>query len=111
MSIRKTAFMVFSNNNLISEYDLLLSKENLEQLISAKDTSFTFSKQNEKDHTFKVWSHFSKVFVNNKKQDFILFSICCNNYAYSYFESWKTNKLLKEENLDAINLDIEYATI
>jgi hypothetical protein len=64
-----------------------LSKENLEQLISTKDTSVTFSKQNEKDHTFKVWSHFSTVFVNNKKQDFILFSICCNNYVYSDFES------------------------
>jgi hypothetical protein len=64
-----------------------LPEENLEQLISAKDTSVTFSKQNEKDHTFKVWSHFSTAFVNNKKQDFILFSICCNNYAYSYFES------------------------
>ncbi len=73
-----------------------LSKENLEQLISAKDTTVTFSKQNEEDHTFKVWSHFSTVFVNNKKQDFILFSICFNNYVYSYFESWKTNKLSKE---------------
>ncbi len=33
-----------------------LSKKNLEQLISAKNTSVTFSKQNEKDHTSKVWS-------------------------------------------------------
>jgi hypothetical protein len=31
-----------------------LSKENLKQLISAKDISITFSKQNEKDHTSKV---------------------------------------------------------
>jgi hypothetical protein len=38
-------------------------------------------------HTSEVWSHFSTFFVNNKKQDFILFSICCNNYVYSYFES------------------------
>jgi hypothetical protein len=28
-----------------------LSKENLKQLISAKDASVIFSKQNEKDHT------------------------------------------------------------
>jgi hypothetical protein len=52
----------------------ILSKENLEQLISAKNTSVTFSKQNDKDHTFNVWSHFSTIFVNNKKQDFVLFS-------------------------------------
>jgi hypothetical protein len=61
-----------------------LSKENLKQLIAAKDPSVTFSKQNEKGHTSKVWSHFSTVFVNNKKQDFVLCEPCMLLIAYKH---------------------------
>jgi hypothetical protein len=77
------------NNECLRCSSKTLSKENLKQLISAKNASVTLSKQNEKDHTHtsEVWSHFSTFFVNNKKQDFIRFSIFCNNYVHSYFES------------------------
>jgi hypothetical protein len=61
-----------------------LSKENLKQLISAKDASVTFSKQNEKDHTSKVWSHFSTIFVNNIKQDYVLCESCMLLIAYKH---------------------------
>ncbi len=55
------------------QFKKLLSKENLKQLISAKDISVTFSKQNEKDHKSKVWSHFNTIFINNLKQDYLLY--------------------------------------
>jgi len=40
--------------NVLGAAQKTLSKENLKQLISAKDISVTFSKQNEKDQTSKV---------------------------------------------------------
>jgi hypothetical protein len=61
-----------------------LSKGNLKQLISAKDISVTFSKQNEKDHTSKVWSHFSTIFVNNIKQNYVLCESCALLIAYKH---------------------------
>jgi len=61
-----------------------LLKDNLKQLIAAKDPSVTFSKQNENDHTSKVSSHFSTVFLNNKKQDFVLCESCMLLIKYKH---------------------------
>ncbi len=44
----------------------------------------TFSKQSQKDHTSKVWSHFSTIFVNNLKQDYVLCELCMLLIAYKH---------------------------
>ena len=61
-----------------------LSHENLKQSISVKDISVTFSKQNQKDHTSKILFHFSTIFVNNLKQDYVLCDSCMLRIAYKY---------------------------
>jgi hypothetical protein len=50
-----------------------LSKENLLKLISTKDASVTFSKENKKSHTSKVWLNFSSILVGNMKQDYVTY--------------------------------------
>src|SRR5277367_4525425 len=59
-----------------------LSKENLLKLISIKDVSVTFSKENEKNHASKVWSNFSSIFVKNVKQDFVMCDSCMSLITY-----------------------------
>ncbi len=66
-------------------------------------------------HTSEIWSYFSTVFVNNKKQDFILFSIVVIIIFIVILNHEKRINCRKkleiwivcvEENLDAISLDI-----
>jgi hypothetical protein len=59
-----------------------LSKENLMKLISTKDISVTFLKQNDNDHTSKVWLYFSSIFVENVKQDYVMCDSCMSLIAY-----------------------------
>jgi hypothetical protein len=59
-----------------------LSKENLLKLISIKDVSVTFSKENEKNHASKVWSNFNLVFVKNVKQDYVMCDLCMSLITY-----------------------------
>ena len=62
----------------------LLSKENLQQLISDKDSSVTSLKHNENDRSSKVWSFFSTICVNNIKQDFVICESCKSLIVYKY---------------------------
>jgi hypothetical protein len=86
-----------------------LSKAILKQLISAKDISVTYSKQNEKDHTSKVWSHFNTIFVNNIKQDYVLCESCQFLIAYKHItgtggmQKHITSCLQKSSSLDQLN--------
>ena len=61
-----------------------ISKEYLKQLIFNKNVSVTFSKQNEKDHTSKVWLHFSTIFVHSIKQDYVMCNSCMSLIAYKH---------------------------
>src|ERR1700722_18158535 len=61
-----------------------LSKEYLKELISNKNVSVTFSKQNDKDHTSKVWLHFSTIFVHSIKQDYVMCNSCMSLIAYKH---------------------------
>ncbi len=53
----------------------VIETENLEQLLSAEDISVAYPKQNEKNHTSKVWSHLSRIFLYNIK-DYIFCESC-----------------------------------
>ena len=64
----------------------LLSEENLQQLVSDKDSSVTLSNRNEKDRFSKVWPFFSTICVNNIKQDFVLCELCTSLIAFKYLE-------------------------
>ena len=61
-----------------------LSTENLKQLLSSEDISVTYPKQNEKNLTSKVWSHLSRIFVYNKKEDYIFCESCMLLITYKH---------------------------
>ena len=61
-----------------------LSKENLIQLISDKNTEVLFSKENGKGHISKVWLNFSTVFVSNVKQDYVICNSCMSLITYKH---------------------------
>ena len=68
-----------------------LSTENLKQLLSAEDISVTYPKQNEKNLTSKVWSHLSRIFVYNKKEDYIFCESCMLLITYKHIlRVWKS---------------------
>ncbi len=54
----------------------MLSTENLKQLVSAENILVTYPKQNEKNHTSKVWPHLRRIFVYNIKEDYIFCESC-----------------------------------
>ena len=75
-------YLIRQTRNTSSLAQKILSKEDLKQLISAKDASVIFSKQN--DRTSEIWSYFSTIFVNNIKQDYVLCQSCMLLIAYKH---------------------------
>ncbi len=61
-----------------------LSTENLKQLLSSEDISVTFPKQNEKNLTSKFWYHLNRIFVYNKKEDYIFCESCMLLITYKH---------------------------
>jgi hypothetical protein len=61
-----------------------LSTENLKQLLSSEDISVTFPKQNEKNLASKFWYHLNRIFVYNKKKDYIFCESCMLLITYKH---------------------------
>ena len=64
-----------------------LSKECSIHLIIHKNNSVTFSRENEKNHTSKVWSHFSTIFVHKIKQKYVMCNYCMSLIVYKHSTS------------------------